>query len=104
MKTKIFSKGRGWYIPASNYKDKEDRCFIDLYFPKNSDPEYKDNGRGFSCIDVDIEEGKFSCYKGKAGLTVFKYREITEPQQQIKIQQSNNGADINLNPADYPFY
>ena len=28
MKQRIFNKGKGWYISASNYKDKEDKIVI----------------------------------------------------------------------------
>lgn len=96
MKQRIFSKGQGWYISATNYKDQEDKCYINLYFPKQTaEPLYHDNGRGFSSKDIDIEEAKFTCYKGKAGLTVFKY---------TVLEDSKPKQDVDLSPADLPFF
>ena len=114
MKTRIFSKGQGWYISATNHKDQNDKCYINLYFPKNTDPVYQDNGRGFSMKDIDIEDAKFTSYKNKAGLTIFKYTEIKEgPEQNSEAYQiplSNGNSDMfghtnNLiSSDDLPFY
>lgn len=91
MKQKIFSKGKGWYISANNYKDKEDKCYINLYFPKGTEPMYIDNGRGFSVKDIDIQEMKFTSYKGKAGVTIFKYSMIDDTEEyspKVEIDES----------------
>lgn len=72
MKQKIFNRGRGWYIPASNYKDPQDKVYINLYFPYGQ-PEYVESDKGYSAIDIDIQEGKFTSYKNNPGLTIFKY-------------------------------
>lgn len=118
MKQKIFSKGKGWYISATNYKNKEDKCYINLYFPKNTEPEYKENGRGFSAIDIDIQEMKFGCFNGKAEITVFKYAKVeksTEEQNKEFIESvqgtpyadnfgGTQSQDVDISPDELPFY
>lgn len=111
MKQKIFSKGKGWYISANNYKDKEDKCYINLYFPKGTEPMYIDNGRGFSVKDIDIQEMKFTSYKGKAGVTIFKYSMIEDNEpftESVKGTgyEKNFGAtqSIEIDESELPFY
>ena len=105
MKQRIFSKGQGWYISATNYKDQEDKCYINLYFPKQTaEPLYHDNGRGFSSKDIDIEEAKFTSYKGKAGLTVFSYTVIENTKKDNDPVSSMFGAENKIDPNDLPFY
>ena len=96
MKQKIFSKGKGWYISANNYKDKEDKCYINLYFPKGTEPMYIDNGRGFSVKDIDIQEMKFTSYKGKAGVTIFKYSMIDDTEEY--------SPKVEIDESELPFY
>lgn len=104
MKARIFSKGQGWYISATNYKDKEDKCYIGLFFPKNTEPEYIDNGRGFSSKDIDIQEAKFTSYKCKAGLTVFSYTVFEDGEKDNDPNGSMFGAKNIIDPDDLPFY
>lgn len=111
MKQKIFSKGKGWYISANNYKDKEDKCYINLYFPKGTEPMYIDNGRGFSVKDIDIQEMKFTSYKGKAGVTIFKYSMIEDNEsftESVKGTEyaKNFGAtqSIEIDESELPFF
>ena len=113
MKQTIFSKGKGWYISASNYKDEKDKCYINLFFPKDTDPFYEDNGRGFSVKTIDIEEAKFTSFNGKAGLTVFKYEECEartdkQPPQAVETitrEQNYGGTSYeNVDADDLPFY
>lgn len=106
MKQRIFNKGHGWYISAHNYKDKEDKCYISLFFPKNTEPFYEDNGQGFSVKDINIEEAKFTSYKGKVGLTVFKYLEIYEGSDFDKMggRKANLGDSVDIRPEELPFY
>ena len=112
MKQKIFNRGKGWYISATNYKDQNDKAYLNLFFPKNTEPFYQDNGRGFSVKDIDIDQAKFTSYQGKLGMTVFAYTEIStdefEPNeeaiQEIRKQQTNDGVSFNVEPEDLPFY
>jgi len=108
----IFSKGQGWYISASNYKDQNDKAYINLFFPKNTEPFYQDNGRGFSVMTIDIQEAKFTSYKGKAGLTIFKYEECeartdNQPKAVETITTQTNyggGGYEEIKEEDLPFY
>ena len=112
MKQKIFNRGKGWYISATNYKDQNDKAYLNLFFPKNTEPFYQDNGRGFSVKDIDIDQAKFTSYQGKLGMTVFAYTEINteefepneEAMQEIRKQQTNDGVSFNVEPEDLPFY
>ena len=114
MKQTIFSKGKGWYISASNYKDQNDKAYVNLFFPKNTEPFYEDNGRGFSVKTIDIQEAKFTSYQGKAGMTIFKYEEceartdkepIKDAVETISRGQDIGGATFDpVSPDDLPFY
>lgn len=106
MKQKIFNRGKGWYISCTNYKDPNDKAYISLYFPKNTDPDYTQTAQGFTAKDIDIQEAKFTSYQGKPGMTIFKYEEL-EPQEAKKettIEHGNDGAEINIEQEDLPFY
>ncbi|MBR2653989.1 MAG: hypothetical protein IKD59_05470 [Lachnospiraceae bacterium] len=105
MKVRIFSKGQGWYISATNYKDNQDKCYINVHFVQHTEPEYIDNGRGFSTLEIDIQEAKFSSYHGKAGLTIFKYEILNvEPVKGYTIEHGPTGAKINgIEDEDLPF-
>lgn len=87
MKHRIFNRGKGWYISATNYKDEKDKAYLNLYFPNHTEPKYADNGRGFSSKMIDIEEAKFSSYQGKVEMTIFKYSEVEEPIREVKSDQ-----------------
>ena len=113
MEQTIFNKGNGWYISASNYKDQNDKCYISLFFPHNTDPWYEDNGRGFSVKVIDIEKAKFTSYKGKAGLTIFKYTEPevrtdNQPKEAVETitrqQNESGGGYEEIKQDDLPFY
>lgn len=112
MKQKIFNRGKGWYISATNYKDQNDKAYLNLFFPKNTEPLYQDNGRGFSVKDIDIDQAKFTSYQGKLGMTIFAYTEISteefEPDDEatltIRKQQINDGVSFTVEPEDLPFY
>lgn len=112
MKMKIFNRGKGWYVPCSNYKDENDKAYLNIFFPKNTSPEYIDNGRGFSTKDIDIQEAKFTSYQGKVGMTIFKYELLTEIpeetyQRQIELNDGEKnmfGAENYIEQDDLPFY
>lgn len=118
MKQKIFSKGNGWYISCTNYKDEKDKAYLNLFFPQNTTPFYQDNGRGFSVKDIDIQEAKFTSYKGKIGMTIFKFEELSElpVTEQNMRQEINHQVPLNdgstdmfggssfIEPDDLPFY
>lgn len=104
MKQTIFSKGKGWYISATNYKDEKDKAYVNLYFPKNTEPQYHDNGRGFSVKKIDVEEAKFTSYQGKVGMTIFKYEEVEEDNSKMGGARADVGKSVNINTDDLPFF
>lgn len=96
MKQRIFNSGHGWYISATNYRDEKDKTYINLFFPKKSDPEYIPSEKGYSVIDIDIQEARFTSYNGKAGLTIFKYSPIEEYTEPVN--------DVQIDSEELPFY
>lgn len=126
MRVRLFNRGKGWYISCSNYKDENDKAYLGVYFPQTViEPHFNDNGRGYSVKDIDIEEAKFTSYKGKVGLTIFKYLELSDIQlektnardekghyEEPKAEQmplENKGKDMfgaisPIEPDDLPFY
>ena len=106
MKLKIFNKGKGWYVSATNYKDNSDKAYMGLYFPYG-EPTYMESEKGYSVIDIDILEAKFTSYKGKLGLTVFKFELLSniDLEDSSKFGGSRDGlADNIIQPDDLPFY
>ena len=96
MKAMIFNQGKGWYITAKNYKDPEDKCYINVYFPQKTDPVFTPHEKGWANLYVDIQQAKFTSYKNKPELTVFAYEVISkdEPVQ----------PDVKIEEAELPFY
>lgn len=114
MKVRLFNKGTGWYVSASNYKDKQDKAYMNIHFSQNhcQEPIYEDNGRGFSTQEIDIQEAIFTSYKNKIGLTIFKYDLLTNVslEEEKEPYSSNFGGnrdtlgDNIVDPDDLPFY
>lgn len=120
MKVRVFSKGQGWYVSATNYKDKQDKAYMNLHFSQNHclEPIYEDNGRGFSVQELDIQEAIFTSYKGKIGMTIFKYEQLTDidlnketQYQQTSLTGTNRditghfgGEDYGFEQEEPPFY
>jgi hypothetical protein len=94
---KLFiNKGQyGWYTTARNYKDKDDKSFVNLHFAKNTEPM-----DGTECINP-IEWG-LNCYKGKTGITIFKYEVVDNSNMGGDRADSYKSADIK--PEELPFY
>lgn len=112
MKQRIFNRGKKWYISCSNYKDENDKSYVNLFFPGNTEPKYVDNGRGFSSKLIDIEEAKFTSYHEKPELTIFKYRELEEEPRETKSDQvalndgkkDMFGGNTIISTEELPFY
>ena len=116
MKLKIYNNGKGWYTVAKNYKDKEDKAYLSVFFPPNrcDEPNGTQNEKGKSAY-IEIEEASINSYQNKAsGFTIFKYREI-EDQHNIerntmeritleKRQNSSGTSYAGLKQDDLPFY
>lgn len=91
------SKGKyGWYTIAKNYKDKEDKKYVNLFFPKNTDP-----AENVECIKPI--EWALDCYKGNVGMTIFKYECIDE-NNDMGGDRAAIGKDVGIEPNDLPFF
>lgn len=93
MNARIYrsSKG-GWYLYGTNFKDKEDKAYCNLFFPQNSEP----NTTG-DYLDINIKEAKGNSYKNKFGLTVFKYEILEEGKKE-------ESGEIVIDSDSLPFY
>ena len=88
MKLYINKGQYGWYTTAKNRNDKEDKAYVNLFFPKNTGP-------ADGTEEIDAIEWRLTCYKGKVGMTIFKYEPCAEgvPEKDVKIE-----------PNDLPFF
>ena len=83
------NKGKyGWYTTAKNRNDKEDKAYVNLFFPKNTNP-------ADGTEEIDAIEWRLTCYKGKVGMTIFKY----EPCAEGGLEK-----DVKIEPNDLPFF
>lgn len=91
MKARLFrsSKG-GWYLFGRNYNDKEDKAYCNVHFANNYAVEPQTTG---DYIDVNIEEASCSSYKGKFGLTIFKYSILDTQKEEEHEEAINEYAD-----------
>lgn len=118
MKIRIFNRGLGWYLTANNYKDQEDKAYVNVHFTQQcGEPDFKPNDDNYDTREIEIIEGKHNCYKGKVGLTIFKWKYADEPKSDPNqdFVQSIQGTkyaeqfgasseDISISPNDLPFY
>lgn len=81
MKQRLFNRGQGWYIPVKNYKDDNDKAYCNVHFVRGTEPKAIIGGQGYAVEDIDIIEWTLNCYKGKIGLTVFRYEPINKQSQ-----------------------
>lgn len=88
MKLYINKGQYGWYTTAKNRNDNEDKAYVNLFFPKNSDP-------ADGTEEIDAIEWRLTCYKGKVGMTIFKY----EPCAEGGLEK-----DVKIEPNDLPFF
>ena len=107
MKQRIFNKGKGWYISASNYKNKDDKAYMNVRFAVCSEPEYRPSGDNpFIFRDIDIEDQKYEAYEGKMYLTVFHYK-LIEPKgelTELDRQGKEYATAVEIKPEELPFY
>lgn len=90
------NKGKyGWYTTARNRNDKEDKCYVNLFFPKNSDP-------ADGTEQIKPTEWTLTCYKGKVGMTIFKYE--VEDNSKMGGDHADIGKDVGIEPNDLPFF
>lgn len=103
MKVRIFNKGKGWYVSATNYKDQNDKAYMNVYFGNHDEPIPNNaniDTSGFDFTDIDVIEAKFGAYKGKVTMTVFKY----EPFLNAELKQNpvRNFNQNTLYTSDVP--
>lgn len=111
MKARIFNRGKGWYITAVNYKDKDDKKYISLYFPNGTEQPDADLKDGWCSRDIDILEARHNCYKGEVGMTIFKWRYADELDENKTFVDSIQGTkyaekfgDVKIDTNELPFY
>ena len=113
MKTRIFNRGKGWYVSANNYQDPNDKAYMNVYFTREcGEPVVEMNDKGYSVKDIVVIEGKYTSYKGKIGLIVFKYELLTDINLEEKqYQQPLNDGQTDMfgrqniiDEKDLPFY
>lgn len=100
MIVNIFSKGKGWYTPVFNYKDKNEKPFMVWYkFVKGYTPEptFIPDDEGRCKKTIIINQASFNKYIDKDGeinftISVFNY----------ELPEKNN--DVNVELDDLPFY
>lgn len=114
MRVKMFNRGKGWYVICNNYKDDQDKAYLNLFFAGHNEPSFIPNDRGFSVQDIDVEEAKFTSYQGKVGMTIFKYT-MAKPRMEgqtyderefadVRVSHGNMGAEIEgIDAEDLPF-
>lgn len=108
MKQRIFNRGKGWYISASNYKDKKDKAYMTVRFAVCAEPQYTPtNDSDFTFVDIDILEQKYESFHNKMFLTVFKY-ELIKPTNEIP-EMDKQGKEyatqqVEIDSSELPFY
>lgn len=113
MKLKIFNRGKGWYVFATNHKDPNDIAYMNVFFPSTCpEPVAEYNDKNYSVKDIEVIEGKYTSYKKTIGLTIFKYelltdKDLDERQYQVPLNDGNSdmfGRQNTINTDDLPFY
>ena len=89
MKLYINKGQYGWYTTAKNRNDKEDKAYVNLFFPKNTRP-------ADGTEEIDAIEWRLTCYKGKVGMTIFKYSMIDDTEEY--------SPKVEIEPEELPFY
>lgn len=87
------NKGKyGWYTTAKNYKDENDKAYVNLFFPKDTEPLE-------GTESITPVEWRLTCYKGKVGMTIFKYN-VNNKDETGKFGNPNTVIESN----DLPFF
>ena len=106
MKLRIFNKGQGWYVSATNYKDNTDKAYMNVHFGNHDEP-IPDNvaieNSGFTFTDIDVQEAKFGAYKGKISFTVFRYEPITNAELKGYESVRRNDVPTTIDDEDLPW-
>ena len=89
------NKGKyGWYTTARNRNDKEDKYYVNLFFPKNTEP-------ADGTETIDPVEWTLTCYKGKVGMTIFKYNPVRKEKDDT---EKFGNPNVTIESSELPFY
>lgn len=103
MKLRIFNRGKGWYVPCSNWQDKEDKTYMNVRFAHKDDP-IPDNvameNSGYCFTDIDVLEAKFECYQKNVKMTVFKYEPLSNIDLPKAVESFNRNS---ITDEDFPW-
>ena len=105
MKQRIFSRGQGWYIPCKNYRDESDKATVYVKFKRGEEPPYNPpQGQDWCFIDIDIEDAKFGCSKGRPNMMVWSYsKDEVTPVKSYKRSEIKGDIDTDLGDEDFPW-
>lgn len=85
----------GWYTTARNRNDKDDKQYVNLFFPKHTEPQD-------GTEQINPIEWTLTCFKGKVGMTIFKYE--VEDNSKMGGDRADIGKDVGIEPNDLPFF
>lgn len=90
----------GWYTTAKNYKDDNDKVYVNVRFVNCAEPSFSATG-----VRIKPDDFKLECYKGKVSMTIFAYQEVKKDESgKFGGEKSQSSQSINIEPADLPFY
>ena len=97
MKLKMYNNGKGWYVPCHNYRDENDKAYLNIYFAKCEEPQGTE-------AEIIVDEARHGCYKGKIQLSIFKYHtKKNDDNSMFGGNRADAGNNI-IKPDDLPFY
>ena len=106
MKVRIFSKGKGWYVSATNYKDKSDKAYMNVHFGNHDEPipnNVNIETSGFDFTDIDVLEAKFNSFNKKISMTVFKYEPILNGELKQNTNVYRSDVPTTIDEDDVPW-
>lgn len=106
MKLRIFNRGNGWYVSATNYKDNTDKAYMNVHFTGESEPlpnTANIQASGFDFTDVDVLEAKFNSYKQKISMTIFKYEPFLNGEVKTNTNMYRQDVPTKIDDEDFPW-
>jgi len=106
MKTRIYRGQYGYFIVAKNYKDKDDKQYVNIHFVEGKEPMVTGD-----YIDINVIDGWLTCYKGKVGFTIKEYEISKSYSNDLSVEdgyelntEKFGGKIENISPDELPFY
>lgn len=106
MRLRIFNRGNGWYVSATNYKDNTDKAYMNVYFGNHDEPipnTVNMQESGFDFTDIDVLEAKFNSYKQKISMTIFKYEPFLNGEVKTNTNVYKNDVPTTIDEEDLPW-